>query len=508
MKKTMLFAMVCLLSMWACHSHSHDTGNGHTHNPDGSHPTTEAPELEPLAYTLYATHVELFVEFKPLVVGQESRFAAHLTVLGEQFTALSEGKVTVSLSGNGGHTVDTAAQPGIFRLRLTPASAAQKATLTFNIVTKNFTDKIVIPDVAVWPDEAAALAAQEPEKASNDISYLKEQAWKTDFANVEVQARPFAEVIRATGQILFAPGDEAIVSAPAEGMVQFNGDKLLAGQAVKSGNALFTVSGRTINDGSLDARIQEARTQYAKAKADYERLGPLAQDKIVSQREYLDAQNRFELAQLNVQALTKNYGKSGVRIGAPISGYIQTLHVTPGQYVQAGQPLATLVKNKRLTIRADVSQQYADKIASVRSANFTLPDGSSWSLEALRGRLAASAKSAAPGSPFIPVFFEMDAQQGFLPGTYVDTYLRTANNQQALTVPKSALIEEQGIFYVYVQTEGESFQKREVKTGSNDGVNVQILSGLTPGERVVSKGAYQIKLSSMSGTMPAHGHEH
>lgn len=216
----MLFAMVCLLSMWACHSHSHDTGNGHTHNPDGSHPTTEAPELEPLAYTLYATHVELFVEFKPLVVGQESRFAAHLTVLGEQFTALSEGKVTVSLSGNGGHTVDTAAQPGIFRLRLTPASAAQKATLTFNIVTKNFTDKIVIPDVAVWPDEAAALAAQEPEKASNDISYLKEQAWKTDFANVEVQARPFAEVIRATGQILFAPGDEAIVSAPAEGMVQ------------------------------------------------------------------------------------------------------------------------------------------------------------------------------------------------------------------------------------------------------------------------------------------------
>ena len=42
----------------------------------------EAPELEPLAYTLYTQNTELFVEFKPLVVGQTSRFAAHFTVLG------------------------------------------------------------------------------------------------------------------------------------------------------------------------------------------------------------------------------------------------------------------------------------------------------------------------------------------------------------------------------------------------------------------------------------------
>jgi RND family efflux transporter MFP subunit len=448
------------------------------------------------------------VEFKPLVVGQESRFAAHLTVLGEQFTALTEGKVTVSLTNNGSHTVDSAAQPGIFRLRITPTAAGKNGTLTFDIATKNFTDKITIPNITVWQDEATAIAAQVPETASNDITYLKEQAWKTDFANIEAQPRPFAEVIRTTGQILSAPGDEAVIAAPADGTVQFNGDKLLAGQAVKSGSALFTVSGRAVNDGSLDARVQEARQVFAKAQADEKRLGLLVPDKIVSQRDYLDAKNRLDLAELNLQALTRNYGKNGVRVSAPISGFIQTLHVAPGQFVQAGQPLATLVKNQRLTIRADVSQQYAAKIAAIRSANFTLPDGSSHTLESLRGRLAASAKSAMPGSPFIPVFFELDARPGFLPGAYVDTYLRTATIEQALTVPKSALLEEQGIFYVYVQPEGESFQKREVKTGANDGINVQILSGLASGERVVSKGAYQIKLSSMSGTMPAHGHEH
>ena len=73
---------------------------------------------------------------------------------------------------------------------------------------------------------------------------------------------------------------------------------------------------------------------------------------------------------------------------------------------------------------------------------------------------------------------------------------------------KTALIEEQGLFFVYVQLEGESFTKREVKLGGNDGINVQIISGISEGERVVTLGAYNIKLSVASGSLPAHGHEH
>ena len=87
-------------------------------------------------------------------------------------------------------------------------------------------------------------------------------------------------------------------------------------------------------------------------------------------------------------------------------------------------------------------------------------------------------------------------------------YLKTVPLYNVLVMPVAALVEEQGVFYVYVQTEGESFQKREVKLGANDGQQVQVLSGIEEGERVVTKGAYQIKLSTASGTLPAHGHEH
>ena len=77
-----------------------------------------------------------------------------------------------------------------------------------------------------------------------------------------------------------------------------------------------------------------------------------------------------------------------------------------------------------------------------------------------------------------------------------------------MVISKSALMQDYSLNYVYVQTGGESFEKREVKLGVDDGFNVQILSGVTEGEWVVTEGAYQIKMASMSSTIPAHGHEH
>lgn len=110
--------------------------------------------------------------------------------------------------------------------------------------------------------------------------------------------------------------------------------------------------------------------------------------------------------------------------------------------------------------------------------------------------------------PFIPVHFEISSKQGMVPGSFAEVHLKTSPIEGSLAIPVTALVEEQGVFYVYVQTGGESFQKREVKTGVSDGRIIQVLSGITEGERIVTKGAYQIKLSQASGTMPAHGHEH
>ncbi len=497
----------------ACRNHNGENGN--THDSRENHvPSSAASTLEPLAYTMYSDKTETFVEFKPLVVGQESRFATHLTRLGENFTALTEGKVTVRLQV-GGNTIEdiaeTPSQPGIFRLELSP-NVGGTGKIIFDIVTTDYTDQFVIEPVIVYVDEKAAIADQESATTGggNDITYLKEQAWKVEFANEPAHRLPFSEVIKTTGQIQTAPGDEVTVAAQSAGILRFTSKNLVIGARVGAGEGLFAVSSSGYNQSNLDAQYAEAKANHDKYKADLDRAEELVKDKIISQREYLDRKLAYQNAQTILNALGKNYSAgSGVRISTPQGGFIKSILVSPGQAVEAGQPLAIVSKNGRLVLRADVSQKYFNKLPTLTSANFrTEYSDKTYNTNDLHGRVLSFGKSADAASNFVPIFFEIDNLSEFVPGSFAEIFLKTNAALNALVIPRSALIEEQGVFYAYVQTEGESFQKRELKLGPDDGLHIQVLSGIAEGERVVTKGAYQIKLSTASGTLPAHGHEH
>ena len=89
----------------------------------------------------------------------------------------------------------------------------------------------------------------------------------------------------------------------------------------------------------------------------------------------------------------------------------------------------------------------------------------------------------------------------------MEVYLLGQPRENVLAIPVSSLTEEQGIYFVYLQTHPDAYKKQEVRIGTNDGSLVEILSGLKAGDRVVSKGAYYIKLASASAAIP-HAHEH
>lgn len=513
MKNTLLPLAALLCFLFGCHSHDHDVEDAHAHDEHGNHITPAEPSLEALAYTLYTDKTELFVEFKPLVVGQESRFAAHFTALGDLFKAVGEGSVTLSLKNGEATaqsiTADKPEVPGIFRLRMTPKQAG-KFSLVFDIKTPAYTDQITIPDVAVYADEKTAIEKNPAgEGGGSDISYLKEQAWKVEFANAPARVEPFAEVVRTSGQILAAPGDEAVLTAQVSGIVSFSLNNMVVGSPVAAGTRLFTVKSNEVVQSNLGSAVKQAENDVATAQKQYDRAAELVKDKIISEKDFLEAKLRLENAQaaLTNFSVSSNFNQNRQSVTAPIGGFLKNVLVENGAYVNAGQPLATVSKSKRLLLRADVSQKYFPKLASFTAANFKTADGQVFSTKNLNGRVASTGKSAAAGSPFLPIHFEIDNVGNFIPGSVVEVFLQS-DSSPSLVIPASALVEEQGIFYAYVQTEGESFQKRELKIGATDGLNVQVLSGIAEGERVVTKGAFQIKLSSASGTMPAHGHEH
>jgi multidrug efflux pump subunit AcrA (membrane-fusion protein) len=79
---------------------------------------------------------------------------------------------------------------------------------------------------------------------------------------------------------------------------------------------------------------------------------------------------------------------------------------------------------------------------------------------------------------------------------------------EALTVPSEAVLDNEGQKIVYVLLSGETFQRRTVTVGDEYGDRVAILSGLEPGDRVVTQGAYQLKLQELEPADPgAHTHE-
>lgn len=501
--------LIVLCLLWAVVACNEGAQDQHTHNPDGSNPGE--PSQRTLSFTKYSEKFELFVEFKPLVVGRTSNFAAHLTKLGETFTPYREGTVTVSLiQGDKGikNSVAAPGSPGIFRLAVQPARAGM-GKLVFDIQTTAFSDQIIIDSVMVYEDEKSAIAAQPDEIESGDISYLKEQAWKVEFANTPVTKETVYDIVKATGQILSAPGDEITLSARSNGIIKFSGAKTVAGSAVRSGENLLTISGGQIPFENIEAARQTTKAELAAAKAEYERVTELIRDKLITQADFQAAKLRYEQAQIALNNLNRNYSAEGKSVSSPINGFIKNMMVSEGQYVTTGQPLATISKNQRLILKVDVSLKDASRISNVHEANFTVMQNKvTYNTKTLNAKLLSVGKATGEASPFIPVHFQLDGKPEMLPGSFAEVFLKTNPSSDALVIPVSALVEEQGIFYVYVQTEGESFQKRELKLGANDGQKVQVLSGIAEGERVVTKGAYQIKLAQASNTLPAHGHEH
>ena len=165
--------------------------------------------------------------------------------------------------------------------------------------------------------------------------------------------------------------------------------------------------------------------------------------------------------------------------------------------------------HNRLQLRADVSEKYYSALPLIRSAHFKTPyDDQLYKLDDLHGRMLGYGKSSDDASYYIPVTFEFDNRGNIIPGSFVDIYLLTRPMEQVLTVPVSALVEEQGLYFVFLRVHDEAYKKQEVKLGAENGEAVQILSGLHEGDEVVTVGAYQIKLASASNAIPAHTHHH
>lgn len=338
----------------------------------------------------------------------------------------------------------------------------------------------------------------------NEILFTEAQAKASGLEVVTVSPEEFGQVIKTSGQILSATGDEITIPATTNGIITFYKAGVNAGLAVKSGDALVAISSQKMLEGDP---MLKAQATFQIAEKEFERAETLIKDKLISQKDYNMIKLSYENARIAYQASAGKQSAKGTNVTSPISGFIKNKFVNEGEYVEAGQPLFTITQNRKLQLRADISESFYKTLKSISSANFKTPyDSKVYNLSELNGRLVSYGKSAGD-SYYIPVYFEFDNIGDMLPGAYTEVYLLGQTQKEALAIPVSALTEEQGIYFVYVQLDKQSYEKREVKLGTSDGEKTEVISGLTAGEKVVSKGAYHVKISTASASIP-HGHEH
>ncbi len=521
--RTCVIAVVLVMGSGACRRSAPGggaEGHGHEH-------ATEQADLPGKTVTTWTAKSELFMEHPALVVGQETAFAAHLTVL-TGWQPLSKGKVTLTLKmadGRAMHAEVTApSRPGIYRPTLKPATPG---TCTLSVtIDGDHADQIDAGSCEVYPDAKAAGAASPKEDKGGGISFLKEQQWVTDFTSTPAVERELTPTVRVNGQIKAVAGKEARLAAAAPGRVQFTMPAPVIGMSVRKGQLLAALlprlSGGT-DRASLEAEVQAARAEAVAAEAQLGRAERLFADQSVPRRSVEEARAAAEVARARTTAAQGRLaqqsatargmggaGRGAFQVRSPTGGTLAAVQIASGESVEEGQGLFVVVDLAKVWLEGRVFEPDIPKVEGARAGWFWLEGYEApFEFDGKSARLITLGRVLDPQSRTVPLIFELDNTDGKLRiGQFAKMDVAAGPPTRTLAIPVSAVVEESAKPIVYVQVSGEGFERRPLTLGSRSGGWIAVRDGIRAGERVVTRGAYEVKLVSSAGATPASGHAH
>jgi RND family efflux transporter MFP subunit len=489
----------------------------------GHHASDHDDEASSISVTRWSAIHELFVEYPALVVGQPAEMAAHLTRL-DGHDPVATGALTVTLRQADGTavtaTAEAPARPGIFTPAPTPTLAG---ACTLEVRRAGPPDDVFRIDECVVYAAATAVPST-PEEPAGRISFRKEQAWTTDLATAIVARRPMTPTLRVTGELRAMAGREARVTATAHGRLQLPTPPPVLGAAVSKGQLLATIVPTLDGSSSrvtLAAEARVARAELATAESDLARSERLWAAKTIAERQVLEARGRVEVARARLSAAQGRLGQfdagasgrggaGAFQVRSAIAGSLVAIHAASGQSVEDGELLFTVVDRARLWLHADIFEPDIGKVTQATGATFRV-DGYDelFTIEPPHGRVVTIGQLVDEKTRTVPLVFEFDNPEGKLRiGSFATVFVATGPPVDSLAIPESAIVRDAGRPVAYVQVTGESFERRVLELGVRSGGWVTVTAGLAAGERLVVRGAYDVKLAAAGGAVPSHGHAH
>ena len=491
-----------------------------------------ADEVEPLQVTAWSGRTDVYFEADPPEAGKKGGILIHLTRLSD-FKPVTEGPLTVTLKPASGApqsvTLPKPDRPGIYRAELTP-TAAGEAVLELVTGGKGFEDRIVIPGITVaargekpkHEDKHDDRAHGAPDAAevvfggAGAISFLKEQQWVVDFMVGKPQRRSLAAGFSAAGELVPQSNAEATVSAPLSGVLSVSRTLPFVGQRVAKGEVVAVIEPPTRPEGGigqLSSAYGEARSRLNLAQLEYDRAVRLHEAKIAPKKRVEEAEAALQSARAVMAPLEKSMksvsGANGgrIQVRAPMAGTVVEVASGNGRGIEAGQPIIRIADTGTLWLKTSIPAVEAGKLPPRPSATFTVAGMEG---EFSTAGLVSVGDMLDPQTRTLPVIFAVPNPGGRLKaGMFATVTVRTGSVADVLALPREAIFDDEGRWFVFVHSTGEAFDRREVKIGVEDAGFVQVTGGLKEGERVVTRGAYYVKRAESAAKGGAdQGHAH
>jgi membrane fusion protein, heavy metal efflux system len=372
------------------------------------------------------------------------------------------------------------------------------------------------------------------------ITISKESQLLFGIRTAPVEERRIVSGLRTTGVVEARPDARAAVAPPVSGRVFFN-EGITIGAAVGRGQnigrveqvlgapeqASLEAQRIELRTAALEAQsrqseqnalAQQARTRLAQARRELQRATNLLAVGAAPRRRVEEAQTAVRLAeqevasaeaQSRVAAEQARFARESVaRVNpvrtfpliAPVTGIVSEVGVASGQYAEVGAGLLNIVNLSTVFLRAQIFERDLPIVRASTRASYTAPafPGEVYTIgvgdNSDSGRLVSIGQTVDPQTRTISVIYEVQNPLNRLrDGMFVEITIDTTGDQTVLSVPKSAVITEQGRTFVFVFTGGERFERRIVTLGAEGQDYYEIRSGLQAGERVVTEGIYQLR---------------
>ena len=382
--------------------------------------------------------------------------------------------------------------------------------------------------VSLRKSDTAEGALTSTSASTGRVAFLMEQQWLIRLKLAKVEQARMSPQVRSTGRVVPVPAKRAVVSPPVSGIIQA-GTMPTIGQHVRQGQALASLrqtlsaaestqihlesaradaERRRLAQAEIEAqaRLEEATHDLGRSKRLFEKRAYSAKALETDELARTAAAAQLEAIREQLKALQATPETGIYELLAPISGTIVNVNKTSGEQVSAGEPVMEIVALDTVWVEAPVFEESLGKLSRDLRGVFTtaaFPD------REFQGRLVHIGKIVDEHTRVASVIFEVPNPSEVLSiGMQANIRLDAGPQTDVLLVPKEAVLDNEGKKIVYVLISGEEFERREVVPGDEYGGMVAIVSGVKAGERVVTQGAYQLKLQELRpADAGAHTHE-